>query len=54
MRDLVRPGDINGDRAVSVTDILMVLEAWGDCPADCNNDGIVDVNDVLLLLSWWT
>ncbi|MEE2908403.1 MAG: LamG-like jellyroll fold domain-containing protein [Planctomycetota bacterium] len=60
MRDLIRPGDVNGDGAVSVTDVLMMLEAWGvcpdddDCPADFDNDGVVGVNDILLLLSWWT
>ncbi len=53
------PGDINGDGAVDVFDLLLLLENWGtcadprDCPADLNGDGAVDVFDLLLLLEYW-
>ena len=54
-------GDINGDGAVDVLDLLLLLAAWGDCPpppgacpADLNGDGTVDVLDLLLLLANWS
>jgi probable HAF family extracellular repeat protein len=53
------PGDINGDGAVDVQDLLILLSAWGpctkqgDCPADLNGDGVVDVSDLLILLGNW-
>ncbi len=53
-------GDINGDGVVDVTDLLILLGAWGycpapnDCPADLNSDGRVEVSDLLLLLANWT
>lgn len=50
-------GDINGDNLVDVSDLLVLLSAWGtcpdNCPADLNSDGAVDVSDLLLLLSAW-
>lgn len=51
------PGDLNGDGVVNVSDMLLLLAAWGqcdgDCPADLNGDGVVDVSDLLILLSNW-
>ena len=60
--DLVEPtpGDVNGDGAVDVTDLLELLAAWGscstcdDCTADLNDDCTVDVTDLLEMLSHWT
>jgi parallel beta-helix repeat protein len=54
----VKLGDIDGDGAVGVTDILLVLESWGACVEDCcladfNLDGEVGVNDFLILLAYW-
>jgi hypothetical protein len=54
----VLPGDVNGDWVVDVSDLLALLEAWGDpypqgWDADLDGDGAVDVSDLLLLLSHW-
>lgn len=49
-------GDINGDGAVNVIDMLLLLSEWGvcsDCPADLNGDGVVDTTDLLILLGNW-
>lgn len=48
--------DTNGDLAVNVTDLLMLLAAWGPNPghvADFNDDGNVNVTDLLALLAAW-
>lgn len=55
------PGDIDGDGVVDVTDLLVLLAAWGPCPkpcppscaADINDDCIVNVTDLLTLLANW-
>ncbi len=53
------PGDLNGDGVVDVSDLLILLSAWGacenpaNCPADLNGDGTVDTSDLLLLLANW-
>ena len=53
-------GDINGDDAVNVIDLLLVINAWGPCPAppspcasDINGNSAVDVNDLLLVINSW-
>jgi ligand-binding sensor domain-containing protein len=53
------PGDVNGDGAVDVDDLVALIVAWGpcpspsDCPADVNGDGAVDVDDLVqLILNW--
>lgn len=52
-------GDLNGDGVVDVSDLLILLAAWGSCddgracPADLNGDGAVDVSDLLVLLANW-
>jgi len=53
------PGDLNNDGVVNVSDLLILLGAWGTCPnastcpADLNDDGVVNVSDLLLLLGNW-
>ena len=49
------PTDINGDSVTNVTDLLAVMDEWGqnNSPADVNQDGIVNVTDVLLIVSEW-
>lgn len=51
------PGDINGDLAVTVADVLFLLAEFGctvDCTADLNEDGLVSVSDLLFLLSYYS
>lgn len=51
------PADLNGDSVIDVSDMLMVLSAWGQCGQPClgdlNNDGVIDVSDMLMILSAW-
>lgn len=53
------PGDINGDGAVGVKDLLILLGSWGPCPdcdkcpADLDQNCTVDVADLLILLGNW-
>ena len=49
-------GDVNGDGAVNVPDLLTLLAAWGTDPGgppDFDGDGLVAVPDLLLLLAAW-
>ncbi len=51
--------DVDGDGVVELADLLLVLEAIGDCPpsapcpADLDGDGAVTLGDVLLVLLAW-
>ncbi|MCZ6735323.1 MAG: hypothetical protein O7C65_05985 [Planctomycetota bacterium] len=54
------PGDLNGDGVVGITDLLILLASWGDCPAlpeqcaaDLNYDCVVGIDDLLTLLANW-
>ena len=54
-------GDANGDGFINVTDLLLLLGAWGPCPVPCppscaadfNGNCQVNVTDLLGLLSNW-
>lgn len=52
-------GDLDGDCAVGVSDLLLLLDSWGSCndcakcPADFNDDCAVGVFDLLVLLGNW-
>jgi sugar lactone lactonase YvrE len=56
------PGDLDGDGAVGITDLLGLLAAWGPCPgpcpprcgADLDGDCQVGIVDLLTLLANWT
>jgi hypothetical protein len=45
------PGDLDGDGAVNVNDLLLVLGGWGTPAGDVNGDGTTDVTDLLELLA---
>ena len=54
------PGDLDGDGSVAITDLLMLVAAWGPCPdppdpcpADLDDDGDVGILDLLTLLAYW-
>ena len=54
------PGDLDGDGAVGILDLLILLADWGpcpdppgDCPADLDSDGAVGILDLLALLANW-
>lgn len=49
-------GDLSGDGAVAVLDLLIIIAEWGPCeacPADLNDDGVVDVLDLLEVINVW-
>jgi len=50
------PTDINGSGATDVSDLLMVIGAWGPCsgcPEDLDGSGTVDVTDLLMVIGAW-
>ena len=50
-------GDVNGDFAVNVQDLLLLLASWGDCVgclSDLDDDDEVTIGDLLMLLANWT
>jgi len=51
-----KPGDMNGDGVVELTDLSLFLPRWNsaDALADFNDSGLVDVADLSILLSNWT
>jgi hypothetical protein len=50
------PADINGDGAVNVLDLLIVLGEWGESGGDGDIDGVpgVGVGDLLMIMDAWT
>jgi len=49
-------GDLNGDLIVGVSDLLQVIDVWGNCDGcseDLDGDGFVDVSDLLQIISLW-
>ena len=51
-----KTGDLNGDGAVNIFDLSILLSRWGtaDASADLNHDGTVNIFDLSELLSNWT
>jgi hypothetical protein len=53
---LVPPHDMDADGSVGVTDLLLLLAAWGTDPVgppDFDGDGTVGMSDFLILLANW-
>jgi hypothetical protein len=50
-----KPGDLNGDGKVNITDLSNLLSNWGKTgvPADLNSSGKVDITDLSILLKNW-
>jgi chitodextrinase len=50
------PGDVNGDDAVNITDLSILISNWNgnDSASDVNADGVVNIFDLSILLSHWT
>lgn len=55
------PGDVDGDGAVTLADLLGLLASWGPCPAepdpcpaDLDGNGAVEPGDMLIVLANWT
>jgi len=52
--------DLDCNRLVNVSDLLRLINAWGECPsdgscwADFGGDGMVAVNDLLHLITNWS
>ena len=51
---LATPSDINDDCLVNVSDLLIILGAWGTPDGDVTGDGQTDVSDLLQVLGDWT
>jgi len=58
----VCPGNVVGDNAVNVSDLLAVINAWGPCvnPSNCPADiapvggnDLVNVDDLLAVINAW-
>jgi hypothetical protein len=48
------PADITEDEIVNVSDLLMVIDQWGQSgDADISGDGIVNVTDLLEVVGNW-
>ena len=48
------PGDIDGDGAVDVTDVLITIGNWGGSgDGDMNGDDVIDVSDILFIVGSW-
>jgi hypothetical protein len=45
--------DLTGDGVVAVSDLLILLGAWGTPGGDVTGDGATDVADLLALLAAW-
>jgi hypothetical protein len=53
-------GDADCDYSVDLSDLSIVLQAWGVCPeprtmcpGDINQDGMTDIDDLLRVISVW-
>ena len=44
------PADLSGDGVVNVTDLLLIISAWGSAKGDVTGDGVTDVSDLLVAI----
>jgi hypothetical protein len=54
--ECICPEDLNGDGVVNVSDLLLIMAAWGacgGCPEDLNGDGVVNIADLLQIFTKW-
>jgi hypothetical protein len=53
------PEDLDGDGAVAVSDLALLIGAWGPCPeegpcpADLDGDGMIGASDLARLIAAW-
>jgi hypothetical protein len=47
------PADLDGNGAVAVDDLLLLLGSWGTADGDVTGDGDTNVDDLLVLLAAW-
>ena len=59
--DPTSPGDVDLNGVVDVDDLLMLINAWGQCPAppeacpaDLDGNLVVDVDDLLMVINNWS
>ena len=45
------PADLNGNGAVDVDDVLMIISAWNSPNADVTGDGMTNIDDLLAVLA---
>jgi len=50
-----KPGDVNGDNAINIQDLSIVISKWGtnDAAADLNKNSKVDISDISIIISNW-
>jgi hypothetical protein len=45
---------MNQDNSVDVSDLLLLIDAWGSSGiGDFDNNGVIDVTDMLMLIGAW-
>lgn len=47
------PADLDDDGEVAITDLLILLAAWGGAGGDVTGDGVTAIADLLALLAEW-
>jgi hypothetical protein len=55
-------GDVNGDSAVNINDLLLIINNWGacqlpppgHCPSDVTGNGATNIDDLLTVINHWS
>jgi hypothetical protein len=55
VNDVPCVGDVNGDSEVDITDLLAVIDHWGEMSVqyDIDENGVVDTGDILFVIANW-